>query len=29
MNHKKVAEVSVTLYDSAHNNVTTATYKVK
>ena len=29
MNHKKVAEVSVTLYDSAHNNVTTATSKVK
>ena len=29
MNHKKVAEVSVTLYDSAHNNVTTATAKVK
>ena len=29
MNHKKVAEVSVTLFDSAHNNVTTATYKVK
>ena len=26
---KKVAEVSVTLYDSAHNNVTTATSKVK
>ena len=29
MNKKKVAEVSVTLFDSAHNNVTTATYKVK
>ena len=26
---KKVSEVSVTLYDSAHNNVTTATSKVK